>query len=64
MNRPRADDRPRVHIWPTPAGANYAFGPTGQRFVQLSVGNALESAIDRLGDAASGGVVVIVEAVS
>lgn len=44
----RGDSRPRIYIAETPAGATYAFSPTGPRNVQLGVGHALEAALDRI----------------
>lgn len=53
MKRPRpagpmggADARPRIYLWPMRGGAYWALHPTGARHSKLSVGEALEAALD------------------
>jgi hypothetical protein len=41
-----SDARPRIHVWPTPAGASFAFHPTGPRQSRMSIGEAVEAALD------------------
>lgn len=43
-----ADSRPRIHIWPGPAGAHFAFGPTGVKQSRMSIGEAVEAALDQV----------------
>lgn len=42
------DSRPRIHVWPTPAGASFAFHPTGPRQSRMSIGEAVEAALDHV----------------
>ena len=60
----RADNRPRIHIWPMDEKrrTSFSFGPAGSRFhgdPLDSVGTVLDEALDRVD--ASKGVVVILE---
>lgn len=41
-----ADARPRIFIWPTTVGAYWALSPAGPRRSMLSVGEAVEAALD------------------
>lgn len=45
---PHADARPRIHIWMAPPGAHWARHPTGPRTSALSIGDALEAALDEV----------------
>lgn len=42
----RADNRPRVHVWMVPAGAVWSQHTTGPRQSALSIGEAVEAALD------------------
>lgn len=42
------DNRPRIHVWPTPAGASFAFRPTGPKQSRMSIGEAVEAALDQV----------------
>lgn len=59
-----AEDRPRIHIWPTehPNRHAYSFGATGGHFLaggEHTIGHAIDQALARVD--ASKGVVVIIE---
>lgn len=44
----RADDRPRIHIWPHPEGAAWSRGPNGHRSLGETPGDALDKALAAL----------------
>ena len=43
-----ADARPRIYIWLSRGGAHWSLSPTGQRASSLSVGDAVEAALDQV----------------
>lgn len=53
----RADNRPRIHIWPHPAGFAWSVGPHGIRTPCGTPGTALNGALAAV-DADSGYVVI------
>jgi len=57
----RADSRPRVLITRHAAGADWRLGPCAMPHATSSPGAALDRALERLGQEAKRGVVVIVE---
>lgn len=60
----RADNRPRVHLWPADRGFRWSYGPQPRPTPpQLSAGAALDRALADLGQQGRRGVVVIVEPV-
>lgn len=60
---PRADARPRIHIWPLRDfdGVQWTFGPSATPRQAIDAGDALNSALGQLATRADAGVVVIVE---
>ncbi len=58
----RADNRPRIHLWPLPGAWQWSLGPVAARYSAPDAGEALNHALAALEGRSRKGVVVIVEA--
>jgi hypothetical protein len=57
----RADNRPRIHLWPRRDGWDWSIGPVGRRKPAATPGAGLDAALEQMDFLANGGAVVIVE---
>ncbi|MCP4619946.1 MAG: hypothetical protein GY844_26350 [Bradyrhizobium sp.] len=57
----RADNRPRIHLWPLSGAWHWAFGPTAARYPAPTAGAGVDEALASLEGRARAGVVVIIE---
>lgn len=57
----RADERPRIHVWPQRSGFAWSIGPRGVQHATASAGAAVDAALMELAGQAKSGAVVIVE---